>query len=105
MPATLAADAGSQNTPSCRARARYAARIWSSVTAEIRPPESSRAATALSHDAGAPIRIAVATVSGCSTRWPRTSGAAPAAWKPHIRGVRRDEPGVGVIAETRPSRR
>ena len=37
-------------------------------------------------EAGAPIRMAVAMVSGCSTGWPSTSGAAPAAWKPNIRG-------------------
>jgi hypothetical protein len=43
----------------------------------------------LRHEAGLPIRIAVAIVSGSSTGWPRTIGAAPAAWKPHIRGVRR----------------
>jgi hypothetical protein len=33
-----------------------------------------------------PIRIALATVSGLSTRSPSTSGAAPAAWNPYIRG-------------------
>ena len=43
---------------------------------------------ASSQRAGLPIRIALATVSGCSTRSPRTSGAAPAAWKPSIRGAR-----------------
>ncbi len=37
--------------------------------------------------AGSPIRIAVATVSGSATGWPSTIGAAPAAWKPYIRGV------------------
>jgi hypothetical protein len=35
-----------------------------------------------------PIRIAVAIVVGFSTTWPDTIGAAPAAWKPHICGVR-----------------
>src|SRR3954471_4791693 len=53
----------------------------------MRPPESSRAASALVHEAGLPIRIAVAIVVGCSTTAPLTIGAAPAAWKPHIRGV------------------
>jgi hypothetical protein len=33
-----------------------------------------------------PIRIALATVSGCSTGAPCTSGAAPAACQPSIRG-------------------
>ena len=42
---------------------------------------------ASSHRAGLPIRIALATVSGCSTGLPCTSGAAPAAWKPSIRGL------------------
>ena len=51
-----------------------------------------------------PIRIALATVSGFSTGWPSTSGAAPSAWKPSIFGacadllealpVRGDVPGV-----------
>ncbi len=51
------------------------------------PPDSSRAASAWAHEAGLPIRMAVAMVSGWSTGWPRTMGAAPAAWYPHIRGV------------------
>ena len=33
-----------------------------------------------------PILIAVPTVCGSSTSPPRTNGAAPAAWKPSIRG-------------------
>ena len=56
------------------------------MTAANRPPDSSRAVIACVHDAGAPIRIAVAIVSGCRTGAPCTSGAAPAAWKPNIRG-------------------
>jgi hypothetical protein len=59
-----------------------------SVTASMRPPDSSRAASALVHDAGLPIRMAVAMVCGSATTAPVTIGAAPAAWKPHIRGVR-----------------
>jgi len=35
-----------------------------------------------------PILMAVAIVCGCSTGWPITIGAAPLAWKPHIRGAR-----------------
>ena len=62
------------------------------MTAEIRPPEASRASTACVHDAGSPIRIAVAMVSGYSIRWPTTSGAAPDAWNPHIRGVEPTRP-------------
>ena len=86
-PASDAADDGSQNTPSSLATSRWAARISSSVTASMRPPDSSRAAIASVHEAGLPIRIAVATVSGWSTGRPLTSGAAPAAWKPHMRGT------------------
>ena len=37
-----AADAGSTKTPSRAARSRWAAMIWSSVTASKRPPDSSR---------------------------------------------------------------
>ena len=55
-----------------------------------------------SHEAGLPIRIAVAIVSGCSTGWPSTSGAAPAAWKPDIRGSASIEPGGAVVAEAHP---
>ena len=79
-PATLAADAGSTNTASRADSSRYAARISSSVTAANCPPDSSRAVTAAAHDAGAPIRMAVAIVSGWLTGAPCTSGAAPAAW-------------------------
>src|SRR5437667_290989 len=38
------------------------------------------------HDAGFPIRIAVANVSGCGTGAPATRGAAPAALYPFSRG-------------------
>jgi hypothetical protein len=65
---------------------RYAARISSSVTASILPRDSSRAATAPAHVAGLPILIAVAIVSGFSIGRSSTMGAAPAAWKPSIRG-------------------
>ena len=91
-PATLAADAGSHSTPSFAARNRYASRICSSVTALTAPPEEVIASIASSQRAGLPIRIALATVSGCSTGAPWTSGAAPAAWKPNIIATPR-EPG------------
>ena len=84
----LAAEPGSTKMPSVDDSRRCAARISSSVTASIRPPDSSRAASAWRHEAGLPIRMAVAMVSGSSTGWPSTIGAAPAAWKPHICGVR-----------------
>ena len=42
---------------------------------------------ASSQRAGLPMRIALATVSGFSTRCPVTSGAAPCAWKPYIAGA------------------
>ena len=48
----------------------------------MRPREAVKAAIASSQRAGLPIRIAEATVSGSSTGWPATSGAAPSAWKP-----------------------
>src|SRR5581483_725650 len=66
-PATPVADAGSQNTPSSAARNRYADRICSSLTAAIIPCEEVTASIACSQRAGLPIRIAEATVSGCST--------------------------------------
>ena len=56
------------------------------------PPVSAAAAVAPYQLAGLPIRMAVATVSGCSIGWPTTIGAAPAAWKPSIRGSRVDRP-------------
>jgi hypothetical protein len=87
-PATDAADAGSTKTPSSAASVRYAARISSSVTAPMCPPDSSRAARAPSHDAGLPIWIAVAIVWGLGTRAPVTIGAAPAACHPSMRGRR-----------------
>ena len=57
------------------------------MTESIRPPEASRASTASCQEAGLPIRIAVAIVSGAATGRPVTIGAAPLAWKPSIRGV------------------
>ena len=53
----------------------------------IRPPEDEAASRADGPEAGLPIRIAEATVSGSDTGAPSTSGAAPAAWKPNNRGV------------------
>ncbi len=51
------------------------------------PPSEFRAASiARSHDAGFPIRIAVAIVWGSGTGTPVTSGAAPAAWNPNSCG-------------------
>jgi hypothetical protein len=79
-PATEAADAGSQKTPSRAPSSSYAARISSSVTARIAPRDAVTAFIASSQRAGLPIRIAEATVSGFSTGAPCTSGAAPAAW-------------------------
>ena len=55
--------------------------------ARTRPPDSSRAASASFHEAGLPIRIAVARVSGSGNGSPVTSGAAPSAWKPRITGA------------------
>ena len=52
------------------------------MTAPIAPSESLAAATALSQEAGFPMRIAVAIVCGSFTGSPRTIGAAPCAWKP-----------------------
>ena len=57
------------------------------MTAANRPLEASRAVTAAAQDAGAPMRMAVAIVSGWRTGAPCTSGAAPAAWKPNMRGA------------------
>src|SRR5271163_3885665 len=85
-PAMLAADAGSTKMPSERATRWYAARISSSVAARNRPLDCCCASTAAVQDAGAPIRIAVAIVSGWLTGLPSTRGAAPAAWVPNIRG-------------------
>ncbi|SHT31176.1 Uncharacterised protein [Mycobacteroides abscessus subsp. abscessus] len=49
------------------------------MTARNLPPDSCCAATAPDHEAGDPIRMAVAMVSGLATGAPLTSGAAPAA--------------------------
>ena len=78
-PAIEAAEAGSQNTPSRAATILYVESISSSDTMPITPPDSSLAATAPSQDAGFPILMAVAIVSGFSTLCPLTIGAAPSA--------------------------
>src|SRR5690606_21325182 len=74
-PATPAAEAGSTKMPTSPASSFCASRIWSSLTASMRPPELSRASTARCQEAGAPMRIAVATVSGFAIGWPATKGA------------------------------
>ena len=85
-PAMGAAEAGSQKTPSHSATSLYASRISASLTMRMYPPDSSRAASACFHEAGLPMRIAVATVSGFATGAPRTMGAAPSACSPSIFG-------------------
>ena len=87
-PATPAAEAGSTKTPSRRASSACAARICASVTASKRPSDSLAAISASCQEAGLPMRIAVAMVSGSGNGSPVTSGAAPSAWKPHITGRR-----------------
>jgi hypothetical protein len=79
-PASEIAEAGSQKIPSVRASSFCTRRISSSVHSANQPPDSRCAVTASSHEAGLPMRIAVATVSGFSTGLPRTMGAAPDAW-------------------------
>src|SRR5512145_1648668 len=91
-PAMEAADAGSQKMPSVSATSLYASSISASLTILMAPPDSSRAASACFHDAGLPIRMAVATVSGFLTGCPRTMGAAPSACQPSIFGSRCDRP-------------
>src|SRR5512141_872627 len=91
-PATEAAEAGSQKIPSVSATILYASRISASLTIRMRPPDSSRAASACLQEAGLPIRMAVATVSGFATGAPRTIGAAPSACQPSIAGSRVDFP-------------
>src|SRR5215212_5727906 len=86
-PAMPAAEAGSQKTPSSWASISWAARISASVTLSMRPPDSRAAERAPSLLAGEPILMALATVSGLSKSWPATSGEAPSAWKPSMRGA------------------
>ncbi len=81
-----AADAGSTKTPSREASCFCAARICASETDSKRPPDSSRASSASFHEAGLPMRIAVALVSGSGNGSPVTSGAAPSAWNPRMTG-------------------
>ena len=54
----------------------------------MNPSESFNACAAACQLAGLPMRMAVATVCGSSTAFPNTIGAAPAAWKPNMRGKR-----------------
>src|SRR5918998_3068919 len=80
-PATEAALAGSTNSPSF-ARSRCVRAMSSSLTARIRPPEAVAASSAWAHEAGSPMRMALAIVCGSSTGSPRTRGAAPSACTP-----------------------
>ena len=63
------------------------------------------AASASFHEAGLPIRIAVAMVSGSGNGSPVTSGAAPSAWKPRITGRLVAVAEVGVLRVAHPVRR
>ena len=65
--------------PSFAATNLYALKISLSVTESIKPFDATFAATACCHDAGFPIRIAVAIVSGFLITLFLTIGAAPAA--------------------------
>ena len=60
--------------------------ISSSVTESIQPCESASASLASPHEAGLPMRMAVARVLGSAMMRSSTMGAAPAAWKPTIFG-------------------
>src|SRR5579862_4386523 len=91
--------AGSTKSPSVRARYCCASRISSSVTVPASPPESWSAAMAFRQLTGAPMRIAVARVSGWATVWysafvihARAMGAAFSAWTPIILGRREIRP-------------
>jgi len=103
-PATEAADAGSTPMPSFCARSRCIASISPSVTASAQPPVFRIAASAFSALTGAPMRIAVATVSGLGSgsttgspsRIARTTGADPSAWMPVIMGI----PSMSPICES-----
>ena len=81
------ADAGSTKTPAVLASSFCAARMRASSIAPNQPCVASRASSASSHDAGLPMRMAEAIVSGLRTTSPRTRGAEPSAWKPNIRGT------------------
>ena len=69
-PAMLATDAVSTKFQSLLATNLYPSIIFSSVTETIQPPLSSLAFDARSKLAGAPMRMAVAIVSGLSTGIP-----------------------------------
>ena len=56
----------------------------------------------LAHDAGLPIRMAVATVSGCSIRWPTTIGRRAGGLEAPHPGPRRHDAGGRVLAEAGP---
>ena len=69
------------------------------------PPDSSRAASAPCHEAGLPMRMAVATVSGCSTGGAAHDGSRSLGLEPeHPRPAsRRRHARVGVANEASPA--
>ena len=79
-PATPAAEAGSTKTPSRAGQLALGGHDLVVGQRPNRPPDSAAAASASFQEAGLPIRIAVAMVSGCGNGSPVTSGAAPSAW-------------------------
>ena len=101
-----AAEAGSTKTPSWRGELALGGEDLV-VADRARTGRRTRcaAASASFHEAGLPIRIAVALVSGSGNGSPVTSGAAPSAWKPRITGRLRGEAEVGVLRVAQPVRR
>ena len=100
-PATPAAEAGSTKTPSCEDRMRYIARISRSVTSSMTPPDWSRASRANCHEAGLPIRIAVATVEGLGTT-SRDDRRCPGSLEPPHARIVRAHAVMGVLGVTLP---
>ncbi len=99
-PATEAADPGSTKIPSSRERTLCAARISSSVTESMSPPEASRASIARSQLAG----VADADRRGDRVRIGHgvaedERGRSGGLEAPHLRQARRDaDPVVLVVA-------
>ena len=99
---TDAADAGSTNTPVRVRQCRCAARICSSVTASIRPPDSSRASTAWLPRSGVADPDGGGDRLGVGRPLPGRSAPPLGLESPHARGAAWPAPVVGVLAVALP---
>ena len=79
IPASVAAEAGSDPMPHCPMIA-FASAISCSLTFSTIPLVTVISCSALGHETGSPMRMAVASVSGLATEWNSLSPVLTNVW-------------------------